>query len=34
MTGDEILDQQAKDKLFTPHVLEELGSDSHYETAG
>jgi CubicO group peptidase (beta-lactamase class C family) len=29
LEGDEILDQQAKEKLFEPHVLEEPGGDSY-----
>jgi len=30
LEGDEVLDQGAKDKLFTPYVLEEEGGDSYY----
>ena len=30
LEGDEVLDQGAKDKLFSPYVLEEEGGDSYY----
>jgi CubicO group peptidase (beta-lactamase class C family) len=30
LEGEEILDRQAKQKLFRPHVLEEPGGDSYY----